>query len=314
MNSPLNHLFLNHKQRDECQQGYLSIGNFDGVHLGHQRILSRLVSTSREAKAPSIVLTFEPHPVSILAPQFTPERLTTLEKKKELIRDLGVDHVLALPVNREFLELSPREFFEQVILDLFQAKGLVEGPNFFFGKDRKGNPELLDKMCREHGMSLEIVEPEQSGDQMISSTLIRNRIMDGEIDQASVLLGRYYSIEGVVTKGEQRGKGLGFPTANLDQIPVLLPSDGVYAGFTILDGNRYPVALNIGPNPTFQDENRKIEAHLLNFQGDLYHSTLEIYIVKKVRSIKTFSSADQLITQIQKDKSLVEEIIDHTET
>ena len=310
MNSPLDHLFLNHKQREDCQQGYLSIGNFDGVHLGHQSILSRLVSTSREAKSPSVVLTFEPHPVSILAPQFTPERLTTLEKKKELIRNLGVDHVLALPVNREFLELSPVEFFDQVIRDQFQANGLVEGPNFFFGKDRKGNPELLDKMCQENGMTLEIVKPEQSGEQMISSTLIRKLIIDGELTEVRELLGRYYSFEGIVTKGDQRGKGLGFPTANLEQIPVLIPSDGVYAGFTELGGKRYPVALNIGPNPTFEDEKRKIEAHLLNFQGDLYHSPLEIFIVRKVRSIKTFSSADQLIEQIQKDKSLVEEIID----
>ncbi len=301
---------LNRKQTEDSQQGYLTVGNFDGVHRGHQCIISKLVELSRNENVPSTVLTFEPHPVTILAPEFAPPRLTTLEKKTELLKNLGVDHVIALPVTQEFLELSPEEFFSQIIVEQFQAKGLIEGPNFYFGKDRKGNPELLAKFCQNEGMVLEIIQPEATGEEMISSTMIRKCISEGEMPVVTQLLDRNYSIEGMVIKGEQRGRSLGFPTANLENIPVLIPAEGVYAACTEISGVKYAVALNIGSNPTFQEQNKKIEAHLLNFSRDLYHSTLEISIVERIRSISTFPSVEQLTEQLCKDVKLVEKIID----
>jgi riboflavin kinase / FMN adenylyltransferase len=301
---------LNRKQTVDSRQGYLTIGNFDGVHRGHQCIISKLVELSRNENVPSTVLTFEPHPVTILAPEFAPPLLTTLKKKTELLKNLGVDHVIALPVTQEFLELSSADFFTQIIVEQFQAKGLIEGPNFYFGKDRKGNPELLAQYCQKEGMILEIIRPEATGEEMISSTLIRKLILEGEMPAVTQLLGRPYSIGGTVIKGEQRGRSLGFPTANLENIPVLIPADGVYAACTEISGVKYAVALNIGPNPTFKEQNKKIEAHLLNFSRDLYHSTLEISIVERIRSISTFPSVEQLTEQLRKDVEFVEKIID----
>lgn len=300
---------FNLKQSEASQQGFVSIGNFDGVHLGHQAILSRLVELAEAEEVPSTVLTFEPHPVTILAPEFAPPRLTTLEMKSRLIRNLGVDHVIALPVTEDFLNLTAEEFFQEIIVKQFQAKGLVEGPNFFFGKNREGDPEKLAEFCEQEEMKLEIIRPEKSTHGMISSTIIRQLITEGKMDEAASLLGRPYCIEGIVTEGEKRGRKLGFPTANLDKIPVLIPRDGVYAGYTEISGQRIAVALNIGPNPTFHEQNQKIEAHLLNFSQDLYHSSLEISIVERIRSIYEFPSIDELVEQLKKDRDAVEKII-----
>ena len=264
--------------------GYVSIGNFDGVHRGHQRLIKTLKTRADQAGVPTVVLTFDPHPITILRPGETPPRLSTITRKAELLHHYGVDCVIAYPTDRELLKLSPEEFFQQIILDQFHARGMVEGPNFFFGRNRAGTIETLKQFCNEHQLTLDIVEPlseaeSETDSVFVSSSLIRQSVLAGEIQRATELLGHPYQIEGVVSAGAQRGRTLGFPTANLEQIETLLPPAGVYAAVAHLqvegETKRFAAAINLGTNPTFDDHRQKLEAHLLNFSGDLLRADIE---------------------------------------
>lgn len=298
------------KKSLDTRECFLSIGNFDGVHRGHQSILSRLVELANRAGLQSVVLTFEPHPIKLLRPEFAPPRLTTLEDKAKRISQAGVDQVIAYPTDRELLNLTAEEFFEQIIIDHFRARGVVEGPNFFFGKDRTGTIDVLGELCRKHDLSLDIVSPYEIEGAMASSSSIRKAIEAGEMATAKHQLGRDYSIHGIVAEGDQRGRTIGFPTANLEGVTTLIPGDGVYAARTIVDGRTCHAAVSIGPNPTFGVTTKKIEAHLLNFSGDLYGKQLRIEFVQRVRTIQSFANAEELKSQINFDLTQVEQILD----
>lgn len=292
----------------------LSIGNFDGVHLGHQKIIRELVSQAHQRQVPGCVLTFEPHPIRLLRPAAAPPRLTTVRQKESLLTDLGVTHVVTCPTSRQLLELTAEQFFREIVVDRFQAVGLVEGPNFFFGKNRGGSIETLDHLCRSHGLSLTVIEPSQHSGTMISSSAIRDALAAGEIELANQFLGRSYSVSGVVESGAGRGRQLGFPTANLSRIETMLPGDGVYAATAIVreesdhsatSSAGLPAAVNIGSNPTFQDANRKVEAHLLDCSLDLYGRSLTLRFHQRLRGVLTFDSVESLTRQIQADLSAV---------
>ena len=286
---------------DAVRGGFLSIGNFDGVHLGHQRILSELVAQARAASVPAVVMTFDPHPIEILAPGRTPPNLTTLRRKSELIACCGVDALLVMPTDRNLLGLAPQEFFEGIVCEELAARGMVEGPNFYFGKDRAGSVDTLRELCGSRGMSMYVVEPVFCGETKISSSEIRRVIQSGKIVRAVQMLGHPYQIEGRVTRGAGRGREIGFPTANLEQVRTLLPPDGVYAATVSLDGQHCEAAVHLGPNPTFGDSARKLEVHLIDASVDLYSRELRVDLHDHIRETQTFNTADELMDQLRKD-------------
>lgn len=292
-----------------CRGGVVSIGNFDGVHRGHQAMLRKLVSLAHQRDVPATAMTFDPPPVALIAPEKVPPRLSTVERKAELMEKLGVDCLLVYPTNREFLNLSPEAFFQKIVLQELQACGLVEGPNFFFGKDRSGDVRLLEQMAREEKLAFEVVPAVESDTGVISSSLIRRLIANGEVEEAVTLLGHPYRMTGRVEPGASRGNELGFPTANLGEVETLIPSAGVYAGIARIGGERYAAALNIGSNPTFADEDFKLEVHLLDFERNLYGQELSVDFLASVREIRKFDSPEDLQKQVQQDVTKVRQIV-----
>ncbi len=281
--------------------GYVAIGNFDGVHRGHQRMIATLTGHAKADNVPAVVLTFDPHPIELLRPGQVPPRLSTIRRKAELLTRYGVDVVIAYPTDQELLSLSPKDFFSRIVETELDASGLVEGPNFFFGRDRAGNVDTLRELCEASGRKLDIVEPFLEDDAMVSSSRIRRLLVDGEVAEAVELLGHPYQMEGRVVAGAGRGRTLGWPTANLAEIETLFPADGVYAGIMKLDSESYPAAIHLGSNPTFQESTRKLEVHLIGFQGDLYDRKLAVDLIGRVRGTQTFSDANALREQLEKD-------------
>ncbi len=281
--------------------GCVAIGNFDGVHLGHAVMLNTLRELAAEQGAQAVAVTFDPHPIAVLRPEFTPPILTTVEDRIELLRTAGADSVIVLPVTKSLLEMTAEQFFYAVILDTFHAKGVVEGPNFRFGRDRKGDTAMLQGFCERASVPCHIVSPVETHGQFISSSLIRELICSRAMRQAVELLGHPYRMTGMVRHGAGRGAGLGFPTANLLEIATLLPAHGVYAGRTTLDGRYYPVAVSIGPNPTFGEHREKVECHIDGFRGDLYDKKLQVDLLSEIRPLQSFDSIERLVQQIRED-------------
>lgn len=286
---------------DPFRGGFLSIGNFDGVHRGHQQMFACLVRHAKEHNVPSCVFTFEPHPIQLLRPDEVPPALTTLEQKAELVAACGVDCMVVYPTDLRLLNLSAEDFFQAVVLGEFEAIGMVEGPNFFFGRNRSGTVEHLAEFCKAANIELDAVPPVYVGTQMVSSSVVRGLLIDGDVDEAGDLLGHRYRVAGLVTKGDERGRTIGFPTANLGQVATVLPLDGVYAGVAIHDGRSWPAAINLGPNPTFGERRRKLEVHLIGFEGDLYDQPMQIDFVSRIRDTLEFPNVDALKTQLEQD-------------
>jgi riboflavin kinase / FMN adenylyltransferase len=288
---------------DAARGGAVAIGNFDGVHLGHRRIVQRLLERAREVNGPAIVFTFDPHPVRLLRPHESPPPLTWTERKAQLLKELGVDWIVAYPTDQKLLALTAQEFFDRIVLDTLASKAMVEGPNFFFGHNREGNVELLRKMTAAAGLSLDIVEPFVLDGELVSSSLIRRRIADGDVASAARMLTHPYRIRGMVTHGAGRGGQIGFPTANLEAVDTLLPAFGVYAGRAWLDGEGLPAAINIGPNPTFGEHALKVEVHIIDREIALYGEPLEVEFHAKLRDVKSFGSKEELVAQLHSDIS-----------
>lgn len=283
------------------QGGCLSIGNFDGVHRGHQKILSELVRQARSMGVPSVVMTFDPHPVSLLAPGQLPPPLTTLEFKSELIERMGVDVVLVVPTTAELLGLTAAEFFEQVLVREIQFRGIIEGTNFCFGRGRQGTVSTLQNLCARQGSECRIVEPLYVSDVTVSSSTIRKLLQVGNVEDAYKMLGRPHRASGIVATGAQRGRTIGFPTANVEQVETLLPAHGVYAARCRVAGSTHLAAVNLGPNPTFGVHASKLEAHLLGFDGELYGSRIDVDFIGRLRDVSKFASVEQLQAQLRED-------------
>ncbi|QDT98003.1 bifunctional riboflavin kinase/FAD synthetase [Gimesia aquarii] len=286
---------------DACLGGILSIGNFDGVHRGHQLIIQTLIQQARAQNLPAIVFTFDPHPIDLLRPEFAPPELMGIEERAAILQSLGVDFVIAYPTDHALLSLSPEEFFQQVLIDQLKAKGLVEGPNFYFGKDRSGDVSLLQQLCARADLSFEVVEPDVCDGRMISSSEVRNAIQSGNLTLATEMLGRLYQVNGRVIHGEERGRLLGFPTANLSEVSTLLPGEGVYCGFGIVGEDRYPAAIHIGTNPTFEKSEKKVEVYLIGFSEEIYDQNLKVEFLEKLRETETFSDVETLKSQLAID-------------
>jgi riboflavin kinase/FMN adenylyltransferase len=279
----------------------VSIGNFDGVHRGHAQLVKRLKSLAQEVGGPAVVMTFDPHPVRLLRPEKAPPPLTWTERKAELLASLGVDAVIAYPTDESLLSMTAGDFFDQLICQQLKAKAMAEGPNFYFGHQRAGNVQLLAQLCARQGLVLAIVEPERLDGDYISSSRVRTAISSGDVGLARQMLTEPYRVRGMVTHGAARGARLGFPTANIDAVDTLLPTQGVYAGRAYTRDRRWPAAINIGPNPTFGEHVCKVESHLVGFTGSLYGQPLEVDFVERLRNIRPFASVQELTRQLEQD-------------
>jgi riboflavin kinase / FMN adenylyltransferase len=319
--------------------GAVAIGNFDGVHLGHARLIERLRAMAARVGGPAIVFTFDPPPVRVLRPDAAPEPLVWLDRKLALLAGLGADAVLVYRTDRALLEMEPRAFFDRIVRERLGARAMVEGPNFFFGHRRAGNVETLRQFCAEAAMPFEVAEPVEIAGQVVSSSRIRSLVAAGRLDEARAMLGRPYRIRGTVVRGAGRGAQLGFPTANIGRIDTLVPGEGIYAGRARAssrhtpcaettsgtrsmpsmgaDGTRSvpatddwsPAAVSLGPNPTFDEEGRKVEVHLVGFHGELHDRPIEVDFFARLRDIRRFDSVDLLLAQIARDVARTLEIV-----
>ncbi|MBX7168471.1 MAG: bifunctional riboflavin kinase/FAD synthetase [Pirellulales bacterium] len=297
-----------HNLPEQLRHGAVTIGNFDGVHLGHARIVSRLIAQARAVKGPAVVFTFDPHPVRLLRPSEAPPPLTWTDRKAQLLFELGVDAVIAYPTDEALLKLTAQEFFGRILRDRLAARAIVEGPNFFFGLDRGGTIDVLRGYCEQDGIVLEVVEPIVSGGAFVSSSRVRSLIVEGDVAAAAQMLTRPYRVRGMVRHGAGRGAKLGFPTANIEAIDTLLPKLGVYAGLAHAGGVPWPAAINLGPNPTFGEQAVKVEVHLIDWEGPLYGQPLEVDFLGRLRDIQRFSGVDELLAQLRRDVAAAREM------
>lgn len=281
--------------------GSVTIGNFDGVHRGHARIVECLTQRAAQFQGPSVVFTFEPHPVRLLRPDEAPVPLTWVDRKVALLAALKLDIVIAYPTDKALLELGPDDYFHRIVRTELRARAVVEGPNFYFGKDRAGDINRLTTLCADNKMNLDIVEPLKLGAEYISSSRVRAAISHGDVDMANRMLTQPYRIRGMITHGAGRGNTIGFPTANVSAVDTLLPGPGVYAGATEIAGTRWPAAINVGGNPTFGEDLHKVEVHVVGFSGSLYGQPLEVDFLGRLRDIQPFASVDELKRQLRRD-------------
>lgn len=290
--------------------GVVAIGNFEGVHRGHCRLLARLRERAREEGGPAVAVSFDPHPLRLLRPDSPFSSLVWTERKEQILRASGADEVAILHTSKSFLDLSAEAFFHQIIRNGFQARGMVEGRNFYYGKGRAGNVQILSEECQRAKMTFDVVDiVTGEGESEISSSRIRREIQSGNLHKATELLGRPHRVTGTVITGDRRGNTIGFPTANLGNVPVLLPREGVYAGRSVIDGKVYPAACNIGPNPTFGVTQQKFEAHLVGFAGDIYGCEMEIDLLAHLRDVQPFSGIEALVAQLRRDVAKTEQIV-----
>ena len=286
----------------------LSVGNFDGLHRGHDQLLRRAAAIRQEGAASGVaVVTFEPHPLTVLRPVLAPPRLTPPALKESLLSQAGVDHLAVLAPTPEVLNLTAEAFWA-ILRDEVRPAHMIEGPSFTFGKARGGNIQKLKQWAAASNVTLDIQEPITApllNLQIVevSSSLIRWLLSHGRVRDAAICLGRPYVLEGSVTKGHQRGKTIGVPTANLDCGDQMIPADGVYAGRVTLDGHPYAAAVSIGTMPTFGHNRMQIEAHLIGFNGDLYGKTLRIELLDWLREQQKYPGIDALKAQLTRDIS-----------
>jgi riboflavin kinase / FMN adenylyltransferase len=284
-----------------CRNGALTIGNFDGVHAGHAALVAQARRRAADVGGRAVAMTLDPHPLQLLRPERFQPLLTSAADRAELLLACGAEEAVILRTTPELLQLSARAFFDRVIRSGLAARALVEGDNFGFGHDREGTVDTLRSYCREAGISLDIVEPVERNGVRVSSSRVREALVRGDVDAASLFLGRPYRLRGIVAAGARRGRTLGFPTANLEQVETLVPGTGVYAVRLLHDGRTWPGAANVGPNPTFGEQARKIEAHLIGFQGDLYGQALAVDFVARLRDTRPFAGVEQLMAQLHAD-------------
>lgn len=280
----------------------IAMGNFDGVHRGHQQLISSCISESKKNGWSSCVLTFEPHPNLVLSKDTNFKLLNTYQQKYQLIEKMGVDYLYLLDFNRELAAMDPRDFVQQYLVGALQLQKAFVGFDFTFGDRGKGTAEMLQVMGRQHGFDVSILAPVVINDQIVSSSIIREKYQEGRIEEVVQLLGYHPVIEGTVISGDKRGRKLGFPTANL-ALPdyILLPAFGVYASFAKINGRQLPAIINIGVKPTFGSDKPTIEAFIFDYEEDLYAQELQLTLVQRIRAEQKFPGPAELIKQIKAD-------------
>jgi riboflavin kinase/FMN adenylyltransferase len=282
----------------------VTVGTFDGVHCGHQDVLMRLTARAAASLRPSLLVTFEPHPLDVLNPEAAPPLLTTREEKLALLGATTLDYVAIVPFTRELAQLSATEFVDRVLLERFRMAELLIGHDHGFGRGREGDITLLRSLGATRGFTVDAVPPVMTATgEAVSSTLVRRAIVAGELDRARALLGRHYSVRGAVVAGDARGRLLGFPTLNVDPAAPrkLLPPDGVYAVEVVGSRGRFGGMMNLGGRPTFGDERRTLEVHLFDATGDFYGDRVEVAFVARLRDTMRFPDPDALVAQLRRD-------------
>lgn len=298
------------KVADRLRRGVVTIGNFDGVHLGHQFIFRKLVEEARREKRPTVVISFDPHPKMVLHPERRPFYLiTSLEEKIRLIESFGIDAFLLIPFSLEYAKTTAEAFVQDVLRQRLEIRKLLIGHDYTFGRGKEGNEAFLRACGERLGFSVEAIGAFRLDDATVSSTAIRTALLAGDIRFASSLLGRPYNLAGKVVLGKRRGTELGFPTANIDPDKEPLPPRGVYAVRVLFEGRRLDGVLNIGFNPTFDGEQRTIEVHIFDFHEDVYGKTLDLLFIERLRDEIRFPGVVELIAQIDRDIVRVREIL-----
>lgn len=300
---------------EDWGRSVVTIGSYDGVHRGHQVIIGRTVERARELGIPSVVVTFDPHPSEVVRPGSHPPLLAPHHRRAELMAELGVDALLILPFTAEFSKLSPADFVVKVLVDKLHARVVVEGPNFRFGHRAAGNVSLLTELGSTYDYEVEVndlrVTGEAGGGDPFSSTLTRRLVTEGDVAGAAEILGRPHRVEGVVVRGAQRGRELGFPTANVETLPhTAIPADGVYAGWLEVAGEAMPAAISVGTNPQFDGTERTVEAYAIDRVGlDLYGLHVAVDFLAFVRGQLKFDSIEELLEAMGDDVKRCRELI-----
>lgn len=290
---------------ERLDYGVVTSGTFDGVHLGHKKILSRLREISDQSGGETVVLTFWPHPRTVVSEDSQSlQLLSTIDEKIELFSQLGIQHLLIVPFTRAFSELSSHEYIQQILVEKIGTKKLIIGYDHRFGRNREGSFEFLQEHCASYGFDVEEISREDIEDLAISSSRIRKALITGHVSEANELLGRPYTLSGTVVKGKQLGRTIGFPTANLHlhESYKLVPMNGVYIIQVIHNGNAYNGMLNIGVRPTVDGTIRTIEAHLFDFNQEIYGEDLQLNLLHYLRPEQKFDNLDMLVRQINLDK------------
>jgi riboflavin kinase / FMN adenylyltransferase len=283
----------------------ITVGTFDGVHRGHRDVIERLVARAHLLKIPSVLVTFEPHPLEVVNPAAAPLLLTTHDEKQEVIAETGLDYLAVVPFTAELAAYSAEDFVEGILRRCFRMRELLIGYDHGFGRQRAGNVDVLRTLGERDGFRVEVVEPVSTADgHSVSSTSIRRAVAGGDLDRAEASLGRLYSVSGRVVEGAQRGRTIGFPTVNLGAPPhrKLLPPEGVYAVQVQTPAGPVGGMMNLGPRPTFGDSATSLEAHLFDTRGNFYGSHIRIDFVARLRETRKFASAEQLTAQLRHDE------------
>ncbi|WP_026924093.1 bifunctional riboflavin kinase/FAD synthetase [Glycomyces arizonensis] len=286
---------------DRWPASVVAIGVFDGVHRGHAALIRTAVKAADERGVRSVAVTFDPHPTAVVAPHAVPAQLTSVERRVALLGALGVDGVCVLPFTGDLSRLSPEYFVRHVVVGGLHAVGVVVGENFRFGHKAAGDVKLLAELGREYGFEV-LAQPLTADAEAFSSTRVRARIAEGDVAAAAEVLGRDFGVEGTVVHGAARGADLGFPTANIATAPgSAIPADGVYTGWLHTGSHRLPASISVGTNPTFDGGERTVEAHLLDFSGDLYGEDVRLDFATRLRGQVAFDNVDDLVEQIETD-------------
>lgn len=289
----------------------VAIGKFDGVHRGHRAILDTMQRRAAAEHLTTVVFTFENNPLSVLRPEVCPRPLTSPKQRIDLLAAEDVDSCVMVRFDQEFSEISARDFVVEVLVGLLQVKHVVLGSDFKFGYQGQGDGDLLRDLGAEYGFEVDVVDSVTGEDcGLVSSSQIREAVQTGDVGTASTMLGRPYSVRGEVVRGDARGRELGFPTANLGgDVEGLVPADGVYAGAVVIDGVRRIAAISVGVNLTFEPEGEpRVEAHVLDFEGDLYGKPMEVQFTERIRSMVPFTSVEALVEQMHDDVRITREI------
>lgn len=288
----------------------MSIGQYDGVHLGHQKLIGETVRQAAEQQLPALVLTFDPHPREVIKPGSHPPILTPLRRKAELIELCGVDALCVVPFTQAFARLSPQAFVHETLVSRLHPAKVIVGENFTFGHKAAGTVDTLTELGSAFGFEVEALGLVNEGTHTISSTFIRSCVDAGDMRLAGAALGRPHRIEGLVVRGDMRGRGLGFPTANLrPPMYSAIPADGVYAGWMTVRGKPRAAAISVGTNPTYSGTERRVESYLLDFEGDLYGEQVQIDFIDRIRPMIRFSSSEELVAEIAQDVSQTRRIL-----
>jgi riboflavin kinase/FMN adenylyltransferase len=292
------------------QGAVVTIGNFDGVHLGHQYIFRHLIAEAHRERRPAVVISFDPHPKMILHPERRPFYLiTSLEEKIRHLSNLGIDALILIPFSLDYARTTAEEFILGFLWERLRIRKILIGQDYTFGRGKEGNEAFLTASGGRLGFEVQVLSAFKAGETTISSTRIRNALLAGEVRYAASLLGRPYNLAGEVISGSHRGVSLGFPTANIRPDKELVPPSGVYAVHVILEGNRHRGVLNIGFNPTFADRKLSIEVHIFDFNENIYGKHLDVLFIERLRDEIRFASPGELVAQIDRDIARVREIL-----